>query len=251
MFKQSKIKRFKINHRQAFDAITVAAIVFGLLALVALIYYQARPIKLADIKVPVATDKASYNPSQEIGGIFFGETYYTGDVEILREVFCKDYRGVIKADGDADLFRTQARPQVLEGQTIRIGVLPADVPIGSNCVIQFTNIYDIQTPFGVRHETVLYYTQNFTIVSKEEREERDESNQQQNQIQQEQLQSAAPSGESSFVGGGDDNSQNNQTTTNNTTNNNAVPPSNQEPAEPVQPPQRCTVDLLGIKLLCR
>lgn len=249
MFKQSKIKRFKIDHRKAFDTITIAAIIFGLLALVTLVYYQARPLKLADIKVPVATDKASYNPSQEIGGIFFGETYYTGDVKILREVFCKNYRGIIKTDGDEDLFRTQARPTKFEGETYRIGLLPDDVPIGSNCVIQFTNIYDIQTPFGVRHETVLYYTQNFTIVSKEEREQRDESNDTDNQIQQQQLQSAND-GASSFVGGGGD-EQNNQTTTNSTQRKNAVPPSSNEPSEPVTPPQRCTVDVLGIKLFCQ
>lgn len=251
MFKPNKIKRFKINHRQAFDAITVAAIVFGLLALVALIYYQARPLKLADIKVPVATDKATYNPSQQVAGIFFGETFYRGDVKILREVFCSNYRGVIappKESADGDLFSTQSVPRKLEGSTIQIGKLPADVPIGSNCVIQFTNVYDIQTPFGVRHETVQYYTQNFSIVSKEERQQRDETNQQQNQLQQQELQQ---SGSTSFVGGGDDNSNQNNTTTNNTTNNNVVPPSNQEPAEPIQPPQRCTVDLLGIKLLCR
>lgn len=248
MFKLNKIK---VDHRKTFDAITIAAIIFGVLALLALIYYQARPLKLADIKVPVATDKASYNPSQEIGGIFFGETFYTGDVQILREVFCKNYRGVIKTDDNAELFRTQARPTKLEGETVRIGVLPADVPIGSNCVIQFTNIYDIQTPFGVRHQTVLYYTQNFTIVSKEEREQRDESNQHDNQVQQQQLQSAAPSGDSSFVGGGDDNAQINETTTNSTTNNSVVPPSNNEAAEPVTPPQQCTVNLLGIKLFCQ
>lgn len=250
MFKLNKIKRLKINHRAAFDAITVAAIVFGLLALVALLYYQARPLKLADIKVPVATDKAAYNPSQEIGGIFFGETFYTGDVQILREVFCKNYRGIIKADGGGELFRTQARPTKLEGETVRIGILPADVPIGSNCVIQFTNIYDIQTPFGVRHQTVLYYTQNFTIVSKEEREQRDESNDADNQIQQQQLQSAAPSGNSSFDGGGASGTTNNNTTTNNTTNNTTTPPPDNEPSEPVTPPQQCGVNLLGIKLFC-
>lgn len=250
MFKPSKIKRIKIDHRKTFDAITIAAILFGIFALLTLVYYQARPLKLADIKVPVATDKASYYPAQEIGGIFFGETHYEGDVQILREVFCKNYRGIIKASGNAELFRTQARPQKLEGETIRIGILPADVPIGSNCVIQFTNIYDIQTPFGVRHETVLYYTQNFTIVGKQERENRDEQDQQQNIQQQEQLQSNADSGDSSLVGGGDDNSTNNETTTNNTTNNYAVPPSNQEPAEPVQPPRSCGVNLLGVKLFC-
>ena len=253
MFKPNKIKRFKINHRQAFDAITVAAIVFGLLALFALIYYQARPLKLADIKVPVATDKATYYPSQEVSGIFFGETYYKGDVKILGEVFCSNYRGVItppKESADGEFFSTQARERKLEGATVFIGTLPANVPIGSNCVIQFTNVYDIQTPFGVRHETVQYYTQNFSIVAKEEKQEREKI---QNQQQQQQLQSATPSGESSFVCGGDDNSNQNNTTTNNTTNNNAVPPSSNEPtpSEPVQPPQRCTVDLLGIKLLCR
>jgi hypothetical protein len=251
VFKPNKIKRFKINHRQAFDAITVAAIVFGLLALLALIYYQARPLKLADIKVPVATDKATYYPSQEVSGIFFGETYYKGDVKILREVFCSNYRGVIsppKESADGEFFSTQARERKLEGATVFIGTLPANVPIGSNCVIQFTNVYDIQTPFGVRHETVQYYTQNFSIVSKEERQQRDETNQQQNQLQQQELQK---SGSTSYVGGGDDNSNQNNTTTNNTTNNNAVPPSNQKPSEPVQPPQSCTVNLLGIKLFCR
>ncbi len=244
MFKPNKIKRFKINHRQDFDAITVAAIVFGLMALVALIYYQARPLKLADIKVPVATDKATYYPSQEVSGIFFGKTHYKGDMKIIREVFCSNYRGVIappKESAVGDFFSTQARERKLEGETVFIGTLPANVPIGSNCVIQFTNVYDIQTPFGVRHETVQYYTQNFSIVAKEEKQEREKI---QNQQQQQQLQE---SGSTSFVGGGDDNSQTtNQTTTNNTTNNNVVPPS-----EPVQPPQRCTVDLLGIKLLCR
>lgn len=252
MFKQNKIK---IQHRHVFDAVTIAAIVFGMLALFALIYYQARPLKLADIKVPVATDKASYNPSQEIGGIFFGETFYTGDVQILREIFCKNYRGVIKADGGGELFRTQARPQKLEGETIRIGILPDDVPIGSNCVIQFTNIYDIQTPFGVRHQTVLYYTQNFTIVSKEEREQRDESNVEDNEIQQQQLQSSADSGASSFEGGDSGETNNDDTATNNQ-NNTASPPEQepqleQTPAEPVSPPPSCTVDLLGIKLFCQ
>lgn len=252
MFRLNKIKRIKIDHRKTFDFITIAAIFFGVLALLGLIFYQARPLKLADIKVPVATDKASYTVSTEISGIFFGETYHTGDVKILREVFCKNYRGVIPPDSenaDGQLFRTQARPTKLEGETIRIGVLPDDVPVGSNCVIQFTNIYDIQTPFGVRHETVLYYTQNFTIVSKEERDQRDESNIEDNQLQQRDLQSSADSGASSSVGGGDDNSTNNETTTNNTTNNNAVPPSNN--AEPVTPPQQCGVNFLGIKLFCR
>lgn len=254
MFKLNKIKRLKINHRAAFDAITVAAIVFGLLALVALLYYQARPLKLADIKVPVATDKASYNPSQQVAGIFFGETFYRGDVKILREVFCSNYRGVIappKESADGDLFSTQSVPRKLEGSTIQIGKLPADVPIGSNCVIQFTNVYDIQTPFGVRHESVQYYTQNFSIVSKEEREQRDESNDADNQIQQQQLQSAAPSGNSSFDGGGASGTTNNNTTTNNTTNNTTTPPPDNQQSEPVTPPQQCGVNLLGIKLFCQ
>jgi hypothetical protein len=176
VFKANKIKKFKFNHRQAFDAITVAAIVFGLLALVALIYYQARPIKLADIKVPVATDKASYYPSQQIGGIFFGETFFKGNVKILREVYCTNYKGIIdppKNAADGNFFDTSTKPRKLEGNTIPIGTLPKDVPIGSNCVIQFTNVYNIQTPFGVRHEEYQYYTQNFAIVTKERREQLD------------------------------------------------------------------------------
>jgi len=268
VFNLNKIKKVKVNHRQAFDAITIAAIIFGLLALVALIYYQARPMKLADIKVPVATDKASYYAGQEIGGIFFGETFYDGNVKILREVFCTNYKGIIDppANGaDGNFFDTITKPRKLEGNTIPIGLLPKDVPTGSNCVIQFTNVYTIQTPFGVRHEEYQYYTQNFSIISKERRQQLDceasgKSTQECQNADETTVDGNAINstdnmfgGGSSFVGGGDDNSQNNQTTTNNTTNNNAVPPSSNEPtpAEPVQPPQQCTVNLLGIKLLCR
>lgn len=243
----------KIRKITLYDVVTASAIFIGILALVALLYFNIRPIKFADIKVPVATDKASYNPSQQVAGIFFGETFYRGDVKILREVFCSNYRGVIappKESADGDLFSTQSVPRKLEGSTIQIGKLPADVPIGSNCVIQFTNVYDIQTPFGVRHESVQYYTQNFSIVSKEEREQRDESNDADNQIQQQQLQSAAPSGDSSFDGGGASGTTNNNTTTNNTTNNTTTPPPDNQPSEPVTPPQQCGVNLLGIKLFC-
>lgn len=265
MFKPSKIKRLKIDHRKAFDAITVAAIVFGLLALVALIYYQARPIKLADIKVPVATDKASYYPSQQIGGIFFGETFFKGNVKILREVYCTNYKGIIDPPenaADGNFFDTSTQPRKLDGATIPIGTLPADVPIGSNCVIQFTNVYNIQTPFGVRHEEYQYYTQNFAIITKERRQQLDcEASGKSSKDCMEATDVTPDSnaiqstdntfGGGSFVGGGDDNSNQNNTTTNNTTNNNAVPPSNQTPAEPVQPPRQCGVNILGIKLFCQ
>jgi hypothetical protein len=231
--------KIKISKKTFFDVFTISVMTIGLIAMFALILFYVRPIKLAEIKVPVATDKASYYPEQEVGGIFFGETFHSGEVRILREVFCSNYRGVIKPPPESavgDFFSTQSRPRKLEGTTIRIGNLPADVPIGSNCVIQFTNVYDIQTPFGVRHEEVQYYTQNFSIVAKQEREQRDAVNQ---EARQQQLQSTNSADSNSD--GGTTNTQTNNSTTNNIT----VPPS-----EPVTPPEKCTINLLGIKAFC-
>lgn len=244
-----KLNKIKIDKRQLFDAITLIGIIVGIIALLALIYYQVRPIQLAEIKVPVATDKATYKPSDQISGIFFGSTHYSGEVRILREVFCKNYRGVIippdESRVDGNFFSTQAKPRKLEGVTIMIGKLPDNVPIGSNCVIQFTNIYLIKTPFGDRRDQVQYYTQNFSIISAKERDERDSEQQQQQETQQQELQSSATDGASSFEGGGT------QSQTNTPNNQNTQPPPVQEPpSEPVTPPEECVLDLLGIKLIC-
>jgi hypothetical protein len=222
-------------------------------------------MKLADIKVPVATDKASYYAGQEIGGIFFGQTYYDGNVKILREVFCTNYKGIIDppANGaDGKFFDTITKPRKLEGNTIPIGKLPLDVPTGSNCVIQFTNVYNIQTPFGVRHEEYQYYTQNFSIISKERRQQLDCeasgkstkecSDADELTVDGNAIQSTDNTfGGGSFVGGGASDNQNNQTTTNSTQNSTVPPSSNDKPSEPVAPPQTCSVNLLGIKLFCR
>jgi hypothetical protein len=156
----------KPSDRSTIDAAFLATMTIALLALFALIFYQLRPIPTVDIKVPVATDKAEYYAGQEVSGIFFGDIYYKGRVEILREVFCKDYRGVIKTDEGDDIFKGISAPQHLEGTSRRIGLLPADVPVGSNCVIQFLNTYNIETPFGNRQIVRDYYTQNFKIVDK-------------------------------------------------------------------------------------
>lgn len=156
----------KPSDRTTIDAAFLATMTIALLALFALIFYQLRPIPTVDIKVPVATDKAEYYAGQEVSGIFFGEVYYKGRVEILREVFCKDYRGVIKTDEGDDIFKGISNPRHLEGTSRRIGKLPADVPVGSNCVIQFLNTYTIETPFGNRQIVRDYYTQNFKIVDK-------------------------------------------------------------------------------------
>lgn len=228
MFRLNKIKKLKIDHRKAFDAITIAAIVFGLLALVALVYYQARPLKLADIKVPVATDKSSYYPSQAVSGIFFGETFYDGNVKILREVFCTNYQGIIKPPAEAadgDFFSTIAKPRQFNGDTIPIGNLPDTVPIGQNCIIRFTNVYQIQTPFGIRHGEYKYYTQNFSIISKEQ------------YYQTECKKTVQMSSECLS-----DISSNTTTTIGN----NVITPS-----EPVTIPQTCGINFLGIKLLCQ
>jgi len=250
MFKLNK-PQIRFTKRQAFDALTLGLMGIAAIALIALVLFYTIPVKLADIKVPVATDKASYYPSQQIGGIFFGEIYYKGEVRILREVFCKDYHRVIvppaESRVDGNLFSTQSTPHKLEGTSAPIGELPADAPIGANCVIQFTNIYEIKTPFGTRHEEYQYYTQNFAIVTKEKRLELDNQANADNTAQQ----GIAPDSSLSTIGGNsttNTNSSNQSTksysTTNNTTNNNTNTP-------PVAPHEVCTINALGIKAFCR
>lgn len=154
------------------NALATVAFIAGILALVALIWLYIRPIQTASIKVPVATDQASYYPGEDISGIFFGDTYHTGEVRVLREVFCKNYKGVIKPPPESamgDFFSTQSKPRHLEGESIVVGNLPPNIPVGANCVLQFTNVYEIQTPFGPRKIEYQYYTQNFSIVTRERR----------------------------------------------------------------------------------
>lgn len=164
----------KPNWGALLNALTVAAFVIGVIALIALVWLYVRPIKTADIKVPVATDQASYYPGEEISGIFFGEIYHSGEVRVLREVFCKNFRDVIKppeAARNGDFYDTQSIPRKIEGLSVNIGLLPDDIPVGSNCVLQFTNVYEIQTFFGIRRVEYQYYTQNFSIVTKERRQQ--------------------------------------------------------------------------------
>lgn len=245
MFRRNKLTP---NKKAIFDITTFAFMAIGTIALIFLILFYVMPVKLADIKVPIATDKASYYQGQEIAGIFFGETYYTGEVRILREVYCKNYKGLIEPPASAskaDFYSTQGTPRKLEGETVRIGMLPKDIPVGSNCVIQFTNVYDIQTPFGIRHEEYKYYTQNFAIVTRETR----------TQLDDEAAEANARSGQTTTGGNNDQTNINtpNQTETNidqSTTNNtNNTTTNNQSP--PVVLEERCTINLLGIKVGCR
>lgn len=168
------IKSRHIDWGAIVNALTVAAFVIGVIALIALVWLYVRPIKVADIKVPVATDQASYYPGEEISGIFFGEIFYRGEVRVLREVFCKDYHDVIAPPESAqngDFYDTQSIPRKIEGLSVNIGLLPKEIPVGSNCVLQFTNVYEIQTPFGIRRVEYQYYTQNFSIVTRERRQQ--------------------------------------------------------------------------------
>lgn len=156
------------------NILTITAFTIGVFALFALIWLQVRPLKVADIKVPVATDQASYYPGEEISGIFFGEIYHRGEVRVLREVFCKNYKNIIAPPESArngDFYDTQSIPRKIEGLSVTIGLLPTDIPVGSNCVLQFTNVYNIPTLFGTRHVEYQYYTQNFSIVTRERRQQ--------------------------------------------------------------------------------
>lgn len=171
-----KAHRAKVNWGGVFNALTVAAFTIGVIALLALIWLYVRPLKVADIKVPVATDQSSYHPGEEISGIFLGEIFHRGEVRVLREVFCKDYHGVIAPPETArngDFYDTQSIPRKIEGLSVNIGLLPSNIPVGANCVLQFTNVYEIQTFFGIRRIEYQYYTQNFSIVTRERRQQLD------------------------------------------------------------------------------
>lgn len=247
MFRRNK-ETPKSNKRAAFDIATFSFMAIGTIALIFLILFYVMPVKLANIKVPIATDKASYYQGQDVSGIFFGETFYTGEVRVLREVYCKNYKGLIEPPESAaagDFYATQGSPRKLDGETIRIGKLPQDIPVGSNCVIQFTNVYEIPTPFGTRHEEYKYYTQNFAIVTRETRDE----------IEDDAADANAQSGQST-TGGNDINSQTNtpnQTNTNidRSTTNNTNNTTNNNQSPPVVLQERCTINFLGIKVGCR
>lgn len=161
-----------LDYRHLLNVLVVTIVVICFALLLVYIFEANRPVQTADIKVPIATDKASYYPGQVASGIFFGETYYTGKVKILREIFCSGYKGLIEPpEGVASngYYETQSRPRKLEGTVVTIGTIPADAPIGSNCVIQFINVYTFDTFFGSREVTYPYYTQNFAIITKERR----------------------------------------------------------------------------------
>lgn len=238
--KLPKIK--KPDFKTLSEAVLGIVIILAFFALIALLYYNIRPIKVADIKVPVATDKASYYNGQEISGIFFGDIYYKGNVKILREVFCKDYSRVIKPPAEAangDFFDTISTPRKIEGLTVPIGTLPDDIPLGSNCVIQFTNVYEIPTPFGTRHVEYQYYTQNFSIVTRERREQLEDPNDTGTTTKTETQTIYVP-----VPAGGQGSNQSVETQRSNTTNNtyntyNTPAPQQQQPSEPVQPPRDC------------
>lgn len=255
------VKSRKIDWGGIFNVLTILAFTIGIIALLTLIWLYVRPIQTANIKVPVATDQSSYHPGEEISGIFFGDTYFNGEVRVLREVFCKDYKGVIappEGARDGDFFTTQGRPRHLEGQSVSVGNLPSNIPVGLNCVLQFTNVYEVQTPFGIRRLEYQYYTQNFAIVTKERRLQleceaagRKDCNfiidvpAANNSSEPTPLSAqSSPETAPTIV------QPQPQTTTNNTTNNTTInPPAEQEPAPRFV--EQCTVDLLGIKAFCR
>lgn len=234
---------------QISDIITFALMGFGVVALLFLIYFYVRPIQTADIKVPVATDQASYYPGESISAIFFGETYYDGEFRILREVFCKNYRDIIEPPADAsvgDYYSAGGKPRKLEGDTLLIGNLPKNAPIGSNCIIQFTNVYTITTPFGSRQVEYKYYTQNFSIVGKQEKsddEQQDQQQQKQQNIENRGSTSYSPPAQttepSQSQTGTQSRSDENQTQTD-------TPP----PAEPIEPEPQCEVNVLFLHVRC-
>lgn len=259
----TKAQSRKVNWGGLFNALTIAAFTIGVIALLTLIWLYVRPIKVADIKVPVATDQASYYPGEEISGIFFGEIHHRGEVRVLREVFCKNYHGVIAPPPEArngDFYDTQSIPRKLEGLDVTIGLLPTNVPVGSNCVLQFTNVYEIQTPFGIRRIEYQYYTQNFSIVTRERRQQLEceasgrkdcnflsDDTQRETAPQDVETPSQQSSPDSPPVIIQQQPAQGDTFNDNRTTVNN--PPSQSEPAPRFE--ERCTVNIFGAKAFCR
>lgn len=235
------------------DIAFIAIMVFTFLSLIALMWYQLRPIRTVDIKVPVATDRSTYAPGEEIGGIFFGEVFYEGEVRVLREVYCSGYKGLIDPPENArngDFYDTQSIPRKLDGLSVNIGHLPADIPVGKNCVLQFTNVYEISTPFGTRRIEYRYYTQNFSIISQERRDlleceasGRKDCNEPDVIIQQ----VPVSHGEQSTP----ETPQTTPEATQPTQPAQRAEPQTERPSEPVTPPQSCRINFLGIKLFCR
>ena len=257
------IKSRNIHWDGIFNALTILAFTIGVIALITLVWLYVRPIKTADIKVPVATDQASYYPGEEISGIFFGEIFYKGEVRVLREVFCKNYRNIIvppEGARNGDFYDTQSIPRKIEGLSVNIGLLPDDIPVGSNCVLQFSNVYEIQTPFGIRRLEYQYYTQNFAIVTRERRQQLEcessgrkdcnflsddterETAPQDTEVpqQQESVDSAEDTRPPQNVFNDNRSTTNERTTVNN------------PPTEPVpQFREVCTINFLGVKVNCR
>lgn len=256
------LKSHKPDWSAFINALTVAAFTIGVIALLALVWLYVRPIKVADIKVPVATDQASYYPGEEISGIFFGEIHYRGEVRVLREVFCKDYHDIIEPPETArngDFYDTQSIPRKIEGLSVTIGFLPTKIPIGSNCVLQFTNVYEIQTAFGIRRVEYQYYTQNFSIVTKERRQQLeceaagrkdcDFVGDSPNDV--EDTETEVPHQQESPDGAVDTQPPQNVYYDNSTRTDYDVsnPPANQEPAPQFR--EVCTINFLGVKVNCR
>lgn len=238
---------------QTADIIFIATMLIATMALASLLWYNLRPIKTVDIKVPVATDRSAYAPGEQIGGIFFGEIFYKGNVKVLREVYCKDYKAVIEPPAEAkngDFYDTQSIPRKLEGLSVNIGSLPNDIPVGKNCVLQFTNVYEIPTPFGTRHIEYSYYTQNFAIISQERRNlleceatGRKDCDPPEVIIQQTPT-IVEPQSAPDSAGAPAQSTPAPQTQQ-------SSPKQNERPSEPVTPPQSCRINFLGIKLFCR
>ena len=246
IFNSTKQARFS-------DLLTLALMIFATFALFSLLYFYVRPIKTVDIKVPVATDQSAYSPGDQISGIFFGEVFYEGRVKVLREIFCSNYKAVIDPPvlaADGDFFNTISVPRTLEGTTAPIGHLPESVPVGANCVLRFTNIYEISTPFGMRRLEAKYYTQNFAIISDKRSNAldceaaggNDCTNDDTVKVEN-QTQNNTPTQNPTQTQNPPQQVQPNQTTNNNTTNNNTTTP-------PAEIPETCTVNLLGIKIGC-
>lgn len=239
------------------DAVFLFTMLFASLSLVALIGYQVYPIKTVDIKVPVATDRSAYAPGEQIGGIFFGEIFYKGNVRVLREVYCKDYKAVIEPPASAkngDFYDTQSIPRKLDGLSVNIGNLPKNIPVGKNCVLQFTNVYEVPTPFGTRHIEYSYYTQNFAIISQERRNllECEATGRKDCDPPEVIIEQTPTNVEPQSTPESDQTpaqSAPTQQTAPTATPRNTTPQS--APSEPVTPPQSCRINFLGIKLFCR
>lgn len=161
----------KVKGLAFIDLLTLGLVIsaFMLVMAVAISYTRAAYFtKLSEIEVPVATVKSEYKRGELIEGQFFGQVFWSGQVDYTRQLICPNYVDVLPSLIDGRLIvNGKGTPRVLKGERAPIAYTPHNAPTNVNCTIQFNNHYCIPYLFGCANRDYSYYTQTFTITNDE------------------------------------------------------------------------------------